>query len=175
MSNTQNETIFGTRNFSLFEVNQNGHIMFNNGNCLLALKLSELEKIKKAVDTTIKHRKDCNIDDSIVEQVNSEKHEEVIKKMMSTVTPSKKVCKPVNFIYLAQNTETKSLKIGCSKQPKERLKSLNLSSDVKIIMLSKMKGSFDLEKKLHEKYDSLRLNSEWFSYSDDIINEFKNK
>ena len=77
------------------------------------------------------------------------------------------------FVYLAKNTVTNDLKIGYSVNPKNRISNLNTSSPNLIKLLSFKRGTMIDERKLHLKYKSMRKNGEWFSYNQNIINEFK--
>lgn len=79
------------------------------------------------------------------------------------------------YVYLAQNTKTKSYKIGFSMNPESRIQTLNSASDTKIELLFYCAGVIQDEKKLHSKFKNYRLNSEWFEPSRLIYNHFLNK
>ena len=77
-------------------------------------------------------------------------------------------------VYLIQAEDSKSLKIGVSWNPARRLATLRVASRESLRMVAEISGGVDTERQLHKKFDHLRLSGEWFSFSDEIINEFTN-
>ena len=57
------------------------------------------------------------------------------------------------------------LKIGRSKNPKQRIKHINTSnaSNVELVMIARNKGC--IEKNMHSCFSGLKIKGEWFSYS----------
>lgn len=83
---------------------------------------------------------------------------------------------PINkfrCIYLIQDMNNGFLKIGISKNPKKRLKQLQDSNPNYLKLISVIKNKpFGYEKDLHNLFDDLRFNKEWFKKSNSIINYF---
>jgi Meiotically up-regulated gene 113 len=76
------------------------------------------------------------------------------------------------YVYLIEAGEL--YKIGFSNNPSSRLKGIQTHNPYKCSILYKIKDPFGtLEKDLHSKFHSLRINGEWFKKSDLIINEFE--
>jgi hypothetical protein len=65
------------------------------------------------------------------------------------------------YVYLMVNTVTSLLKIGTSKNPTYREKTLHSQEPV-IHLIAKWNCSKELEKSLHEKYKHKRVRGEWF-------------
>jgi hypothetical protein len=72
------------------------------------------------------------------------------------------------YFTLETNRTANRIKIGYSKSPEERIKSLQTSSPVDLDVLLIMPGSKNLEHVLHKTFKKDRLRGEWFVYSDDI-------
>lgn len=148
-------------------------IRYNNGLFLAYMTKTEVLKLKSALDDTIEFYESNDVTDVDINSFNDSQRNKSFESVYSkTSKPNKKV-KRSGYIYLAKNTKTNNLKIGFSKNPKNRVSQLNLSSDVKIVYLGSFEGFIDDEKILHKKYKSLNLNSEWFKFSDEILKEFK--
>lgn len=65
------------------------------------------------------------------------------------------------YVYLMVNTDTSLLKIGTSKNPTYREKTLHSQEPV-IHLIAKWNCSKEIEKSLHEKYKHKRVRGEWF-------------
>lgn len=65
-------------------------------------------------------------------------------------------------LYLIQATATGAIKIGRSKDPVERLTTLQTGSPCKLILLARFEGKGFLEKSLHRDLAEYRLSGEWF-------------
>jgi hypothetical protein len=65
-------------------------------------------------------------------------------------------------IYFTQDTVTKAVKIGYSKNPKNRRAGLQSSNAHPLVLLGEMHGGLEHERALHEKFASFRLHGEWF-------------
>lgn len=77
------------------------------------------------------------------------------------------------FIYLMRDNATGHIKIGTSKNPKFREKTL-LAQVPKIELIFSCYGTFNVEKVTHEKFSQFRMRGEWFDLSDGQIEEVKN-
>ena len=78
------------------------------------------------------------------------------------------------MIYLISHSN-QFLKIGYTKDIKKRLSQLQVSSPVKLELLHLIEGDLSLEKELHVLFKDHATNGEWFSFSEDIVNYFKDK
>lgn len=65
------------------------------------------------------------------------------------------------YVYLMVNTDTSLIKIGTSKNPKYREKTLHSQEPV-VHLVAKWNCSKELEKKLHQIYKQKRVRGEWF-------------
>lgn len=57
------------------------------------------------------------------------------------------------------------VKIGCSDNPGERLKSLQIANPKKLWIEATMSGSFKTEAELHRIFSASCKNGEWFKYA----------
>jgi hypothetical protein len=62
----------------------------------------------------------------------------------------------------------KHIKIGYSKEPTDRKKSLQTGSPLKLQVQATMQGDFKTELGLHEMFKHLHVNGEWFKYTDEL-------
>lgn len=84
----------------------------------------------------------------------------------------------MKFLYLFRQIGTDDYKIGVSKHPEKRVLELNTGNPQKIELIFKYETStpYKLEKSLHIFFKEKRYeNSEWFNFSSEDIEEFKNK
>jgi hypothetical protein len=75
-------------------------------------------------------------------------------------------------VYLIENTVTGSLKIGFSRNPTQRLESLQTSCEHPLRLLGSFLGCQSDETSLHHEFDTLRLAGEWFHPSQEIHDRF---
>lgn len=131
---------------------------------------SELEELKSAINKTLALYKKNNITDDYI----NIKDEEAIKKEFSqfrgTPHKSKDKEKRNDDLYLIQNTNTLSLKIGRSKNVKGRLRQLQTSCEDKLVILFVIKNKGDIEDEVKDKFKNLCLTGEWFSFDEKIVN-----
>lgn len=66
-------------------------------------------------------------------------------------------------------TDKKNIKIGYSKNPNKRIKQLNTGNAKKLILIGYVNGDKNKEKELHCQFSQDRLNGEWFSPSNEIL------
>ena len=66
-----------------------------------------------------------------------------------------------DYVYLMLNTDTSLIKIGNSKKPKYRERTLH-SQEPSIHIIAKWLCSKEVEKKLHDKFNHKRIRGEWF-------------
>lgn len=78
------------------------------------------------------------------------------------------------MIYFIQDTISKNIKIGVSRNPNKRLATLQISHDSKLIILKVIKGSTREEKLLHKMYNKYRIRGEWFFENEDLLKFISN-
>lgn len=69
-----------------------------------------------------------------------------------------------NYVYLMLNTRNRFVKIGKSKRPKHREKTLQ-AEEPEIIMIALWKAADRVEKTLHKQFKTKRHRGEWFNLS----------
>lgn len=73
-----------------------------------------------------------------------------------------------DYIYVVGNRAKSICKIGYSKYPFSRLKSIQVGCPYPITIIALYEGSKETEKKLHNKFKKLKLSGEWFSLEGDL-------
>ena len=75
------------------------------------------------------------------------------------------------FVYLIQSLEDSYYKIGVSKNPKQRLRTLQTGNSSKLKLIESYESEFAhrIEKSLQRRYSYLKKEGEWFDMS--ISNE----
>lgn len=68
------------------------------------------------------------------------------------------------YVYVVGNKEMNICKIGFSNNVFKRLSAIQTGCPFKLEIFCVVEGSVQTERKLHKKYDYLRLNGEWFKY-----------
>ena len=164
--------------FDFLGFDDDNMLFFNNGMTSDRLSNTELIEIKKAVDKTLEVYKKKEWSDEDIRRQNDKKFYDKVEKLQKeskirSQSEPKKV-KREGCVYLAQNTVTGNVKIGFSKNPKTRVSQLNRVSEQKIVLVTyKENCTMDDEKRAHNTFEFLNLNSEWFEYNDVILNWFK--
>ncbi|MCE2721604.1 MAG: GIY-YIG nuclease family protein [Dolichospermum sp.] len=77
-----------------------------------------------------------------------------------------------NYVYLIECKGNKTLKIGFSCCPEERMKTLQTTSPYELKLIAKIDGDKQMEKKLHKEFSHLLIRNEWFKWSKEIIDRF---
>ena len=77
------------------------------------------------------------------------------------------------YVYLISDNNY-TYKIGISNNPEKRVKTLQTGNDNKLKIVHKIlcENFNDVESALHNKYQFLRINGEWFELSDDDVINF---
>jgi hypothetical protein len=83
----------------------------------------------------------------------------------------KHVKNSIVFTYFAYNPINKLTKIGRSTNHINRLKILSREAGCDVILINSI--SLNIERKMHDKYSQYRVSGEWFSLSDEILNDIK--
>lgn len=67
------------------------------------------------------------------------------------------------WIYLARNAKLDVCKIGfTTREPEDRLRELSTGSPSELILEGCIRGGPQLESRLHEWFDDIRIKGEWF-------------
>lgn len=77
-------------------------------------------------------------------------------------------------VYFLKSKQTKLIKIGTTKNLKTRMMTIESAGGHDLDVLLLLRGYFDIEKTLHEKFASSRVKGEWFQASPKIL-EFVKK
>lgn len=77
-----------------------------------------------------------------------------------------------SYVYLIINRGTGALKIGQSKNPEMRVKSLQTGNDSMLILVCYIPGSKRVEKEIHKAFGHLVINGEWFKPDQEIFEYF---
>ena len=72
------------------------------------------------------------------------------------------------YIYVIGNKEYKLCKIGFSKNVFKRIKSIQTGCPFELEIFCVVYGDYVMEKKLHRKYQNLKMNGEWFKYEGEL-------
>ena len=80
----------------------------------------------------------------------------------------------VKFVYLIGCKDNGTMKIGISSSPEKRIKKLQTSVAFALELIAKIQGTISLEQQLHREFSHLQLVGEWFKWSEDILQKFKN-
>ena len=77
------------------------------------------------------------------------------------------------YCYLMIDRNTDFYKIGCSKNPQYRERTLQ-SEKPTIDLLHKWPGGYEEERILHEEFSAKRIRGEWFALNEDDVNYIMN-
>lgn len=84
----------------------------------------------------------------------------------------------MKIVYLLQVGDIPQYKIGVtSGDVNKRVKQLQTGNSDKIIVVNVFKSDFNrkIESRLHKKYETKRLEGEWFQLNDEDVNNFINE
>lgn len=70
-------------------------------------------------------------------------------------------------VYLIRNPSSGLTKIGLSATPEQRLKVLQTACGETLRLLGSVAGDLQLERSLHQRYESRRQQGEWFGLTDE--------
>jgi hypothetical protein len=71
-------------------------------------------------------------------------------------------------VYFITARETGTVKIGCARDPKDRLAKLQTASPAKLVLEATIFGSHETEIQLHARFAEQRVRGEWFKLTDEI-------
>ena len=76
--------------------------------------------------------------------------------------------KKIGLVYFIEAIGVDRIKIGYSDNPDKRLKQLLTGSPLTLELRATMPGSLTTERELHQRFAHLRIENEWFQYTDEI-------
>ena len=91
----------------------------------------------------------------------------------NSITPEPPQKNKDELIYFIRKGETGSIKIGRTSDVENRLNGLQTGSDIKLNLIKTIPGNPKLEAYLHEKFKSIRLEGEWFSPDNNLLELIK--
>lgn len=72
------------------------------------------------------------------------------------------------YVYFIEAVGLSRVKIGFSEDPESRLRQLLTGSPVTLRIFAKMPGSQIMEKEIHSRFRHLKVENEWFHFTDEI-------
>lgn len=78
------------------------------------------------------------------------------------------------YVYLISDINNYTYKIGISNNPEKRIKALQTGNERVLKIVHKILCTYynDVETALHNKFQFLKVNGEWFELSDNDIKNF---
>ena len=73
------------------------------------------------------------------------------------------------MIYFIRNIVSGDIKIGFSDTPTKRLRDLQTGSADKLVLMKTIPGDKELEAQIHQQFSHCRLDGEWFSPTDELL------
>lgn len=75
----------------------------------------------------------------------------------------------VSVVYfIAAGHPPEAVKIGCTHDVRSRLRGIQTGNHLPMLLLGTLPGDRRLERELHRRFEHLRLQGEWFRWSDEI-------
>lgn len=141
---------------------------------------STLIKLKKQIEKTLELYKLDNINDAKIDELNRNEDEITkarLEEKLGLNEPYKKnkanrLCEKNGYVYLMIDNRNGYIKIGFSKTPEKREKTLQ-SEVPDICMFYNEKASLKDERVLHEMFNNVRVRGEWFNLKEDDIELIK--
>jgi hypothetical protein len=146
-------------------INERG--LAQSGNIQPLFYIKELEAIIESCIKTLEIYQLSNFNDEIIFRENEKALEKEYKKL-----GGERRKMPETFIYLMKDEINGYHKIGRSKTPHKREKTLQ-SEKPSITLVYSCKANIDEESLLHKKYNEYRIRGEWFNLSEQQLEEIK--
>ncbi len=86
-----------------------------------------------------------------------------------------RVERELKMIYFIKNITNGTIKIGFSDKPNKRLSELQTGSADKLVLIKAIDGDESVEAALHQQFALHRLQGEWFSPAEELIQFIKGK
>lgn len=162
---------FSNKSFCVFYDENNKVKSINNGPGYMP-SFEDIESLKKWCDDIVLFK-----DEYISYRANhSEKLNDSYKaeNIEYNNQPTPKKQPKIGFVYLIKDEDNNTLKIGFSKNPKSRLKQLQIATSNKLNLIYMIDGQVqEDEKEMHNFFSHLKISSEWFINDNSIIEYFK--
>jgi len=117
------------------------------------------------------NNKKCDIIKKYISNNVNLSMEDILNQIIDIDTP----CDDM-YVYAIQEKYSKRIKIGISRNPEERIKQLNTGNPEPLTLIDKKlaPNKFKDEQKIHNKFNTSRLNGEWFSLDNKQIENVLN-
>lgn len=79
------------------------------------------------------------------------------------------------MIYFIKNISNGQIKIGFADSPNKRLTDLQTGSSDRLVLIKSIEGDRAAEAELHKQFALHRLNGEWFTPADEIVQFIRGK
>lgn len=114
------------------------------------------------------------VDDEAISEYNEELLKEYNGEIMKSTKEPKEKKPTAGHVYLMQDCDNKTVKIGASKDPEARLSQLQAGNPKLDLIYKKfVSDMFKTEEELHERYKSKHIGREWFKLSQSDISKVK--
>lgn len=81
---------------------------------------------------------------------------------------------PDKYVYVIKNLTTGAYKVGISKNPEQRLKSLQVGNDGELSLIGYKQGTFQDETAAHERLVDKNIRAEWFNLDSNDVHALIN-
>lgn len=144
-------------------IDEEKNVVYNANGTRPYFSIDDLIKIQRAISNTLAFYKEQNLNQIELDALN---HEEAERKLQSFLQKQelKQSNKEKVFVYLMRDRKTKLIKIGYSKNPKQREKSLQVANP-EIKLIKHYSAFLSDEKQLHKLFSAKKIVGEWFDLS----------
>lgn len=140
-----------------------------------------LIELKQEIEKTLEIYKQNGINEEKIDELNrieNEKSKAKFEELYGLNIPYKKrrnqrLSEKNGFIYLMVDNRNGYIKIGYSKNPKKREKTLQSEVPDITMIFAKNNCSIMDERKLHDLFKDFRIRGEWFKLNKNDINKIK--
>jgi hypothetical protein len=156
----------------ILSIDEEGHI-YDCKSYYRLLSINELIALKMAIDKTYNYYLNDNLTDEEIYDRNidsSEIYQQRFYEYAKSIPKRQKDDR--GYIYLMKDNRNGLIKIGYSKYPEFREKTLQ-SEVPDIEMIYYNFGRMKLEKELHKSYNHKRIRGEWFDLNNNDIEQIK--
>lgn len=98
---------------------------------------------------------------------------EELREAAADATKRSKRASAQPVVYFVQQGTSGPIKIGCTRNFKTRLNSLQTSAAETLTVIGTVPGGFELERELHAALDDYRLSGEWFKPTPAVLRTIK--
>lgn len=101
------------------------------------------------------------------EEIAAREQTERVRRAVEVPRSTRITAKP--HVYFVQQGNSGAIKIGCSKNPNQRLEHLQTAHSEPLRLLTCAPGTQQQERALHDRFAHLRVSGEWFRPGDDLL------